>query len=452
MSDLRQKTKAIHNALSLDKPIAFGGLELVAGALPKSFYVRGIHGDGTGDIIQELADRIDFSESAGAYLFTGNRGTGKTTELLRLASLLDGQGCEVFYVDLSEYLNLNMRLEISDFLVSVLGALSEKVAERFGCTPGNVGFFERFKNFLGQEVKTLELALPLAGAEVKVGLRDDPTFKEAIQKATRGHVAKLGEDARQFVAETVQLVRHERHDPARKTVLIVDSVERLRGSGGLAQIGEVFSSAENVFSSHTDLLRFTGLSVVYTVPPYLSALSGGLGGYYAGGRIYTLPSMHVYECCPKEGCAPKPSDTGVKAMLAILDKRHPAWREFFTEPQVQRLAISSGGDIRDFLRMLVFAALRAPYQASLPLGENVVVEAENAVRNDMPVLAEDDRACLAEVARTHKARLAGLHELPIFARLMQGKYILNYRNGEDWYDVHPLIRKEVGGVEEVSAA
>ena len=38
--------------------------------------------------MQELAEQIDLSDSAGAYLFTGNRGTGKTTELLRLATIL----------------------------------------------------------------------------------------------------------------------------------------------------------------------------------------------------------------------------------------------------------------------------------------------------------------------------------------------------------------------------
>lgn len=91
MDDLRSKAKAFYNALDFDRPINFGLDHLVEPeqALPSSLYVESIHG-GNRDPIAELADRIDFSHSAGAYLFTGNRATGKTTELMRLAKSLTG--------------------------------------------------------------------------------------------------------------------------------------------------------------------------------------------------------------------------------------------------------------------------------------------------------------------------------------------------------------------------
>lgn len=114
--------------------------------------VENIHGEGDRDLVAELAEHIDFSASAGAYLFTGNRGTGKTTELLRLAKLLKDHGCEVFYADMSEYLILTQRIEISDFLISVLGAFSEKIEGRLGKAPGEPGFFERVWSFLNTNV------------------------------------------------------------------------------------------------------------------------------------------------------------------------------------------------------------------------------------------------------------------------------------------------------------
>ncbi|KFB69515.1 ATP-binding protein [Candidatus Accumulibacter vicinus] len=107
MNDHRARAKAFFNALDLDKPIEFGVAGLVDGGLDRHLYVENIHGDGEFDLVQQLADQIDFAASAGAYLFTGNRGTGKTTELLRLAKILDDLGCEVFYVDLTEYLILS---------------------------------------------------------------------------------------------------------------------------------------------------------------------------------------------------------------------------------------------------------------------------------------------------------------------------------------------------------
>jgi hypothetical protein len=444
MNDLRARARALFNALDFDKPIDFGVPGLVDNGLDEAFYVERIHGDGDSDPVQQLADQIDFAASAGAYLFTGNRGTGKTTELLRLAKILDDFGCEVFYADMSEYLILTQRIEISDFLVSVLGALSDKIGQRFGSVPGATGFFERVWSFLQSDVRFDEVKLPAGPLEFKASLQQNPTFKEELQKKTRGLVEQLVRQARTFAGEAVEQVRHARGDTGRKVVLIVDSVERLRGVGDSADVREVFKSAETLFSSHADKLRFSGLSVVYTVPPYLSALAGGLGAYYAGGRIYTLPSVHIYRCRPEVGECPRVYAVGEEKMRAIIERRYPEWRDFFSQEQLSRLAQSSGGDLRDYFRMLRLAVTRLPASGLLPLSDAVLLDAEQAVRNDMLPIADDDRAWLARIMASHQPELPSLDKLPDFARLQQGKYVLQYRNGEDWYDVHPLLRREVG--------
>lgn len=446
MTDVRAKAKAFYNALDFNRPINFGMTSLVeaAQAQPESLYVRSVHGgDGTIDAVQELADQIDYSESAGAYLFTGNRGTGKTTELMRLAKLLEGYGYEVFYVDLAEYLNLTQRVEVTDFLMSVLGALSEKVRDRFNEEIGKASFFERAWSFLQSEVKIEQISLPAGPADLKAALVQTPHFKEELQKRTRGHVQALVRNAREFVLEAVELVRKKRIAPDLQVVLIVDSVERLRGVGSSAEIREVFKSAETLFVSHAEQLRFTGLNVVYTIPPYLQALAGGLGAHYAGGRIYALPSVHVYECCPEPGQWPAVSQEGIDKLLEIVERRYSHHGDFFGEGQLQRLAQNSGGDIRDFFRMARLAITHAG-RVDLPLPDTVIKHAEDAVRRDMLPIAHDDRDWLKKIAHSHEAELPNLDRLPEFARLQQGRYILQYRNGEDWFSVHPLLREELG--------
>ena len=61
-----------------------------------------------------------------------------------------------------------------------------------------------------------------------------------------------------------------------------------------------------MFSAQADKLRFQGISIVYTVPPYVSGLWGGIGAHYDSGRIYALPSVHIYKCCPEAGVRPEP--------------------------------------------------------------------------------------------------------------------------------------------------
>ena len=455
--DIRAQAKIFYNALDGTKPIAFKGIEQIlkpaseVGSLGKAYaaealYVRDIHGKNSGDPVQELADQVDFTEGAGAYLFTGNRGTGKTTELLRLSQQLQDKGCTVFYADMSEYLNLTASVEISDFLITIFGALSEKVSDRYHSTPGDRGFFDRMSDFLSQEVKLEGLSLAVDGVELKAALLQDPTFKQQLQKGTRGHVARLVKEAQKFALEVATFVRERENDENRKIVFIVDSVERLRGVGDTKDVNEVFKSAETIFSSHADKLKFSGINVVYTVPPYLSALAGGLGAYYSGGRIYTLPSVHIYDACPPDNAEPQPSDTGVNAMLEVLTRRYPQWQTFLREEDVRRLACSSGGDLRDFFRMLQQCVIKSLHPQHLPLPESVIKSAEDAVRNDMLPLAQDDREKLRQISRYHKPELESLDKLPDFARLLQGKYVLNYRNGQDWYDIHPLLRDEVRAI------
>lgn len=443
MSELRARARVLYNALNFDTPVNFGQDELIAG-FGRDKYVANLHGEADRDPVEELANQIDLSDSAGAYLFTGNRGTGKTTELLRLATILHEYDCEVFYVDMAEYLTLTQRIEVTDFLIGVLGAFSEKIAERFHEDPGKRGFYERIRDFLiNTNVQFTEVKLPAGPVEFKAALQQNPTFKQQLQEKTRGLVEQIVRQARDFAAEAALYVRAQRADPNRKIVMIVDSVERLRGVGDTADIREVFKSAETVFSSHADKLRFTALNVVYTVPPYLSALAGALGAVYAGGRIYALPSVHIYESCPTPGNAPLPYPQGLARMREVVDKRSGQWRDFFSETQLARVAQHSGGDLRDYLRMLRLAVARVLQSGQLPVTDALITDAENAVRGDMLPIADDDREWLYKIMTSHKPELPSLDALPDFARLQEGKYLLHYRNGEDWYDVHPLLRAEV---------
>ncbi|EFX61380.1 hypothetical protein DAPPUDRAFT_339890 [Daphnia pulex] len=75
----------------------------------RELYVQDLHLQQDGiDPIRLLADQIHCDQllvdKVGAsYLFTGQRGTGKTTELNRLRQILISKGAHVYSVDLAEY-------------------------------------------------------------------------------------------------------------------------------------------------------------------------------------------------------------------------------------------------------------------------------------------------------------------------------------------------------------
>ena len=69
----------------------------------------------------------------------------------------------------------------------------------------------------------------------------------------------------------------------------------------------------------------------------------------------------------------------------IVGKRFPEWSQFFTRDQLLRLAANSGGDLRDFFRMVGLCITESLYQQTLPLSDTMLSSAESALRNDMPL-------------------------------------------------------------------
>lgn len=396
------------------------------------YRVEGIHA-ASGDPVIDLKTQIDFSDTANLNYFTGQRGTGKSSELLRLKQLLEQEGCFVLYADMVAYLRLTEPIELSDFLISMMGALSDCVREAVNATVSVPSYWERIAQFLQTEVK-IEGA---TAAGVKLSLKDDPVFKKLVQDRAVEHTVKIVQSARAYANEAVSLLRHEKQNPALKVVFIVDSVERLRPTDS-SRTESIFQSVVNLFAGQIDSLRFPLMHVVYSVPPYLAALSGGLGGLF-GGAIYSLPSIHVFEKNSRTK-----STQGVDILLRLVEKRYPEWRDVIHEADLRRLAEYSGGDIRDYFRLLRLCLVRAGRpDTALPIATEIVANAEHMVRNDMMPIAHNDLDWLKRISQSHQHELTEISKLQALARFLESKYVLNYRNGEDWYDVHPLLREIV---------
>src|ERR1044071_6791135 len=69
---------------------------------------------------------IEYSTGQSVQLLAGSRGSGKSTELRRLRSKLDGRGVyKVALVDIEDYLNLSQPIDVSDFLMALAGGLGD---------------------------------------------------------------------------------------------------------------------------------------------------------------------------------------------------------------------------------------------------------------------------------------------------------------------------------------
>ncbi len=423
------------------------------GALPLDptdpYYVPILESTPDKDPILALWNRIDLAESESVNLLTGFRGNGKSTELKRLKKMLEeDSNCRVFLVNMLDYMFMTKPLALSDFVLSLMAALANSVENNFkSLAPLSQSYWERLNHFLTSEVKLdkIDIGTKGAGASAKLGIQltTDPEFKSRVQKHLEGHLTKLVSDAREFVDELVCKIREQTGDPDKKVVLLVDSLEQIRGVGEEAET--IYASVVELFSGQASNLSFPKLHLVYTVPPYLNTLAHNLGRTLGGHPITQWPNIHVRQSNDEA------DHLGLELMVTIIKKRFPDYEFVIPKETLLRLAGVSGGDLRDYFRLIRECAigLRISRMADpkAQLNASAIKRVIQQLANELLPIAEEDAKWLARIHRTKKAALKTEKELSSLARFLDSNLIMNYLNGEPWYDVHPLLIPEIRNAE-----
>ncbi|KFE68106.1 hypothetical protein [Hyalangium minutum] len=385
------------------------------------------------DPVEMLARPIEFALGSSVQLFSGFRGSGKSTELRRLRQRLLQQGYKVVLCDIEDYLNLSQNVDVSDFLMALAGAFGEGLRAQgyLSGDPAEENYWDRLVVFL----KDTEIRIPEVGAGglLKASLKSDPSFRQKLQERMAGHLGALVESIRTFFSSCIQRIK-KKFGQDTEVVLLVDSMEHIRGTSTNA-VG-VQDSVINLFTSHSDKLQFADLHVVYTIPPYLKVLYQNLGTLYAPGGVFVLPTLKIRN---KEGS--EVFQPGLDLMEKLISRRGD-WRKLLGDNRqtLDEISKLSGGHLRDFLRLFAEIIRRAD---KLPVPDATLQAAISQVRSEFLPIADKDAIWLSKIAATHSVALPDNKDLHDLARYLDTHLALCYRNGDEWYDVHPLVRDVV---------
>ena len=337
---------------------------------------------------------------------------------------------------------MSVPVDICDFLMAISGAFGDAVEERnfLDDHPMHEGYWERLVNFLTRtelvDVSTslgipISLGSEVVAANIKANLKSDPSFKRRLQEQMAGHLGALVNDVHSYFQSCISALK-ERLGDGTEVVLLVDSIEHFRGTYVNAR--KVQSSVEDLFVSHSERLHLPYLHVVYTVPPYLKIRYGNLGALYEPGGVRMLPALKLRNRVGER------SQEGYDAMEKVVGARGDWQKLLGQRSALDWLIQNSGGHLRDLLRLLGEVLRRAK---EFPVPESTVEAAINQVRTEFLPIADDDARWLAEIARSHQTALPSTDKLPELARFFDTHLALCYRNGDEWYDIHPLIAKHV---------
>lgn len=395
--------------------------------------------------VSRLARRVELANGPVTLLFTGLRGSGKSTELKRLAARLrarEGAAMLTVTINAESVLDLHNPIDVPDLVAAVLVETERAVLAAEGANPDRAlqdGWITRFGAWLSRtdvELRSMGLTVgdkSLGAANLVMEMKTRPALRARVRQTVTAHLSTFLRDAQREFGTL-----RERAEAAgwRGLVVIVDSLEKLRGTS--SNWAQVVESAERVFVGGAPYLSLP-IHVVWTVPPAMLSR-----------RVDHVEFMPMIKLRERGGA---PFAPGEAAARAIIERRIPRAHlsellgPTSMESRLQRLIGWSGGYPREIVRLL---------QAALIAGDGSISEHDfNRIFNE---LADEYRKVvptglfpwLARVAREHYLTLDDHAQQQAADLMLSNNVILRYLNDRDWFDLHPAVR-EIPGLREMIA-
>lgn len=371
------------------------------------FYVQRPEEFGFGTLLQALLN----AGPRDKFLFSGPRGSGKSTELRRLSAHID-----LHQRFIPVYLTIETDLDLGDVdYQDILFLIGVKAMEKTRESPQPL--LEWYQDVLREVNREY-------GTEVSVGggLPSLIAFQAVlrssyqIRRTTRSHVERR---LSQLIDRFNQMMETVRQKHGRLPLVLVD---------GLDKVYDV-KVAVKMFLEGAAALTALHCPVMYTVP--LSLLyDQQLGGVRMAFRSqYQLPSIRI---CHRDG---SPDEEGRRFLEEVLKRR--VAEDLLPSESRQALVELSGGVLKHLVSLAGEAVLRAmQQQRTRILPQDVEYAAQQARLSLSPVFTASQRSVLKRIAETHSFENSEEER-----ELAINLHILRYiEAGEEWWDVHPLLK------------
>jgi len=244
---------------------------------------------------------------------------------------------------------------------------------------------------------------------------------------------QFASEARTAMQQAILRLRQAPTTHAQRVVVLADGLEKFTPIREEDR-GVMEASVEGVFVQHSRWLHLP-CHAVYTFPLWLRFRVAELGGLYDGSPA-VLPMVKIAE---PDGT---PYAVGMEKLVDLVQRRvRDLARVFGDDLDATLLPIlqASGGYPRDLLRMvrqLLIDARAFPVKSTD--AQRVIDELSQQYAF---VVRGTNLPLLKQIATTHALPQEDAEQVAAFGRLLERWLVLAYRNGDEWYDLHPLVRR-----------
>ena len=398
---------------------------------------------GNEDVVTQMFNVITWSDVHVAQLFTGHRGSGKSTELLRLQARLEEAGYVALYFEADDDLDLN-DLEYADLLLSiarrVTSDLKPKGIDLSEDLLQNVANW--FSETLYTEEQRREIDRELA-AEAKLGLGLPETMPLVARllahvtgqiktgRAIKTEIRRRLDPQISQLIGNLNLLLDAAHARIRRQgkqglVLLIDNLDRIV----FRDLGDGRTTHHALYVEHGEQLRALHCHVVYTVPISVMYSEKATAVTAIFPDYQVLPMLKVRN---RDGSDYPP---GLEYLRDILASRMDL-DLLFTPDAVDFLCRASGGHPRDLMILVRYACTYAPRDVwPRPITPDVARRAEaRLVAEYSRMIPEDHFPLLARVHLLKTVQNDEAHQLMLY-----NLSVLEYVNdAPPWHDVHPAV-------------
>jgi energy-coupling factor transporter ATP-binding protein EcfA2 len=371
----------------------------------------------------------DHAAQDAKIIFSGHRGCGKSTLLAEFGRTV-GDRYFVTFFSISDLIEMSDVNHINILFAIAVNLMLEAEKQQIEI-PKSIK--DSFYKWFAKRTRT-EIDTPISG-EVSIGfdfkiisgklktesvIRDE--IKQEFERNVSDLVAKLNE-----IAATIQAVS------GKDVLVIIDDLDKL----DLAVV-------RSIFSDHIKTLFLPGFSIIYTIP--VAALrENPLSAMFtteADDQIVVMPVSKLVAKSERRKPEPVYQEAAIETLCEVLHRRIP--NEILAPEIAKQMVLESGGVLRELVRICnrccricLREIRRQPDRTDFKIDAAVLTEAIKGLRLDFETtLGKADYTILQT---TYQNFLPEDPKADPFLDLLHGLQVLEYRNDEVWYDVHPIV-------------
>jgi len=363
-------------------------------------------------------------------LFSGHRGSGKTTELHNIERMLSKNGeFIVFFVQSIQDGLDHHDIDYVDILVAIFTKILINIPKDLPIKNNLIEQLSSMLNKLGGEINRENKSM---GQLNNLG----NSFFSLLERRAQ---TKKGQNENNLDNSTlIGEIKHIFNDiitdlqkkTGKKILIIIDDLEKVTSP----------KIIESLFVDNYYLINKLECNFIFTIPISLKYSKRFENLRRAYTAEYTLPLFEVRKVNGEINMME------VEIMGNIIQKRVPA--EIIDKKSLYFAAICSGGIVSDLLRLVSHSIIRATTQHS-KITPQIVSNVFNEERtNTIRPLNEKDKKMIHEIHATKRP----IQKIQEWIQLLYTSQVLEYTDhstGKLWYDVHPFVSPDTKELESI---